>query len=82
MSSAILLSYIIFSLVYAFYFLMDNTQYHADAELIYYLVVILSSLVMSVGIFIENKRIKKLDDLKNTRKELATVYGEKKVTAF
>jgi len=78
MSSAVLISYIIFSLVYIFYYLTDNKQYHEDAEFIYFLVTILSVMLMSVGIFIEDKRIKKLDDLKVTRKELATIYGEKK----
>jgi hypothetical protein len=31
---------------------------------------------MAVGILIEKKRIKKLDELKHTRKELAAIYGE------
>lgn len=82
MITAVLLSYIIFSLVYIFYYLMDDIQYRQDAELIYFLVNILSVLLMSTGIFIENKRIKKLDDLKITRKELATIYGEEKVVAL
>jgi hypothetical protein len=37
---------------------------------------------MSIGVLIENKRIKRLDELKNTRKELATIYGERKVAAL
>lgn len=76
MSSAVLLSYTIFTVVYIFYYLIRNRQYRSDAELVYYLITILSTLVMSAGIIIENKRIKKLDELKNTRKELATVYGK------
>lgn len=82
MISSVLLSYIIFSLVYIFYYLMKNVQYQEDAQLIYYLVTILSAVLMSIGIFIENKRLKKLGELKNTRKELATIYGEKKVAAL
>jgi hypothetical protein len=37
---------------------------------------------MAIGILIENKRFKKLDELRHTRKELATIYGEKKVAVF
>ena len=61
---------------------MKNEQYQVDAEFIYYMVSILSAILMSIGIVIENKRFKKLDELKHTRKELATIYGEKKVAAF
>jgi hypothetical protein len=82
MSSSILLSYSIFSLVYVFYYLVKNRGYREDARFIYYLVTILSALLMSAGILIEKKRIKKLGELKHTRKELATIYGETKVAAF
>jgi hypothetical protein len=82
MASSVLLSYTIFSLVYIFYYLANNTQYQDDSRLIYYLVTIISALLMSIGILIENKRLKKLDELKNTRKELAAIYGEKKVAAL
>jgi len=76
MTSSVLLYYIIFTVVYVFYYLIKNQQYRKDAELVYYLLSILSALLMSAGIIIENKRIKKLDELKNTRKELATIYGK------
>ena len=82
MASAVFISYVLFSIVYVFYYLMKNQQYRGDAELIYYLVSILSAILMSIGILIENKRFKKLDELRHTRKELATIYGEKKVAAF
>jgi hypothetical protein len=82
MTSSVLLSYTIFSLVYVFYYLIKNKQYREDAQLVYYLVTILSTILMSVGIIIENKRIKKLGELRNTRKELASLYGEKKVNPF
>ncbi len=82
MTSSIFLSYSIFSLVYIFFYVVKDKQYRDDARLVYYLVTILSAILMSLGIVIENKRIKKLDELKNTRKELATLYGEKKAAAF
>jgi uncharacterized membrane protein YozB (DUF420 family) len=82
MASSVFISYTIFSIVYIFYYLLRNQQYQGDAELIYYLISILSSMLMAIGIAIENKRFKKLDELRHTRKELATIYGEKKVAAF
>lgn len=82
MASSVFISYVLFSIVYVFYYLLKNQQYRVDAELIYYLVTILSTILMSIGILIENKRLKKLDELRHTRKELATIYGEKKVAAF
>jgi len=82
MASSVFISYAIFSIVYIFYYLMKNEQYQGDAELIYYLISIVSAILMAIGILIENKRFKKLGELKHTRKELATIYGEKKVAAF
>ena len=82
MAPSVFISYVLFSIVYVFYYLIKNQQYRVDAELIYYLVSILSAILMSIGILIENKRFKKLDELRHTRKELATIYGEKKVAAF
>lgn len=82
MASSVLLSYTIFTVVYVFYYLLKIKQYQDDARDLYYLVTILSVLLMSIGITIENKRIKKLGELKNTRKELATIYGETKAAAL
>jgi hypothetical protein len=81
MASSVFVSYAIFSLVYVFFFLLRNPHYQEGARLLYYLVTFLSALLMSVGIVIENKRIKKLDELKNTRKELAAIYGERNVSS-
>jgi peptidoglycan/LPS O-acetylase OafA/YrhL len=82
MVSSVLLSYSIFSLVYIFFYLVKDKQYKDDARLVYYLVTLLSAILMSIGIIIENKRIKKLGELKNTRKELATLYGHTKTAAL
>src|SRR5262245_19635618 len=55
MASAVFISYTIFSIVYIFYYLMKDERYHVDAEFIYYLISIISSTLMSIGIVIENK---------------------------
>jgi hypothetical protein len=36
---------------------------------------------MSIGIFIERKRVQKLNELKTTRKELSEIYNETKTAA-
>ncbi len=82
MSCSVLVSYTFFFLVYIFYYLVRNEQYRKDAQLIFYLVSIIAALLMALGIVIENKRIKKLDELKHTRKELAIIYGESNVRSF
>lgn len=82
MASSVFISYTIFSIVYIFYYLIRNKKYQGDAELIYYMISILATILMSTGILIENKRFKKLGELRHTRKELATIYGEKKVAVF
>lgn len=79
---SVLLAYSIFSLVYVFYYLLKNKQYKEDAQQVYYIVILLSTILMSIGIVIESKRIKKLGELKNTRKELATLYGHPKAAAL
>jgi hypothetical protein len=61
MASAVFISYVIFSIVYIFYYLVKNQQYRGDAELIYYLVSILSAILMAIGIVIENKRFTNYD---------------------
>jgi hypothetical protein len=81
MISAVLLAYSIYSMVYIFYYLL-KTKYIEDAQIVYYTVTLLSACLMSMGILIENKRIKKLNELKTTRKELAIIYGKGKTPAI
>ena len=81
MASSVFVFYSIFTLVYVFFFLIKSEQYQLGARLIYYLITLLSAFLMSAGIVIENKRIKKLGELKNTRKELAAIYGEKNISS-
>ena len=81
MISSVLLAYSIFSLVYLFFYIL-KTKYKQDTELVYYLVSFLSAILMTTGIFIENKRIKKLNELKHTRRELAAIYSETKKAAL
>jgi hypothetical protein len=53
-----------------------KTEHVADTYLIYFLSVIISSLLLSAGILAEKKRVRKLNELIITRKELSTLYSE------
>src|ERR1051326_2647305 len=46
-ASSVLLSYTIFPVVYIFFYLFTNKRYRDDAELVYYLVTILSVVLIS-----------------------------------
>jgi len=82
MISSVLVAYTIFILIYLFYYLLKTPNVHNDATLMYYLVSLFAAMLMSSGLLIENKRIKKLRELQNTRKELASIYGKTKATAI
>jgi hypothetical protein len=58
-----------------------KTPYVADTFLVYFLVSTLSSLLMCTGIIIERKRVQKLNELLQTRKELSELYKEETKTA-
>lgn len=80
MISSLLFSYGSFSLVYLFFYIM-KTKYVEDAFLVYFLVTIFSSLLLSAGLLIEKERILKLSELKTTRKELSIVFGNNEKAA-
>ena len=80
MISSILFTYGSVSLVYFFYYIL-KTKYVSDTFLIYFLVTIFSSMLMSTGLLIEKKRIRKLAELKITRKELSIVFGNNEKAA-
>lgn len=78
MAASLLFAYGCFGLIYLMYYVF-KTQYVEDTFLVYFLVTTLSSLLLSTGILIEEKRIRKLNEVKLTRRELLDMYaGEKK----
>jgi hypothetical protein len=74
-SAALLFAYGCYFLIYLMYYVL-RTEYVADTYLIYFLSVILSSLLLSAGILAERKRVQKLNELMITRKELSSLYNE------
>jgi hypothetical protein len=76
MICAVLFAYTLFGLIYLFYYLLE-TPYKGDAMIVYHLASLFSAGIMSAGIRIEVNRIRKINELKHTRRELAALYGQK-----
>lgn len=79
-TAALLFAYGCYGIIYLMYYIF-KTPYVADAFLIYFLVVTLSALLLSAGIILEEKRIRKLNELKQTRQELSDIYANEKKAA-
>lgn len=74
MLASILFAYGCNCLIYYFYYILD-TPYKRDVELLYYISSFIASFVMGVGLHLMRKRIKELQTLKITRKELAMFFS-------
>ncbi|HWC55183.1 MAG TPA: hypothetical protein VG676_16475 [Chitinophagaceae bacterium] len=75
MITALLFAYGCYMLIYVFYYIVKSEEV-ADIFTMYFIAATFSSLILSIGIFIENKRIKKLEELKQIRRELNMVYDK------
>ena len=75
--SSLLFAYGCYAIIYLMYYIF-KTEDIDNTFPVYFLVTTFSSLLMSVGIIIERKRVRKLEELKITRKELSIVYKETK----
>jgi hypothetical protein len=78
MSASTLFLYGCFFIIYLFWYVM-HTKAVDDSFLVYFYVVTLSSLLMSVGLLTEKKRFKMLEELDTTRKELSLLYPNEKI---
>ena len=79
-AASLLFAYGCYGIIYLMYYIF-KTPYVADTFLVYFLVVTLSSLLIPAGIIVEEKRIRKLNELKITRRELSDIYGNEKKAA-
>jgi hypothetical protein len=79
-TASLLFAYGCYTIIYVMYYLMDIRN-EEDTFLVYFFITTLSSLLMSAGIIIERKRIKKLSELKVVRKELSELYANEKTAA-
>jgi len=72
--AAILFAYSCYSLIYYFYYIL-RTPYKEDTLLLYHLASTISSVLISIGLHLMRKRMKELQSLRVTRKELAMFFG-------
>jgi len=75
MAASLLFAYGCYALIYVIYYVLKS-PYIEHTFLIYFLVTTFSSLLLCAGIFIERKRIYKLNEAKIARKELAAIYKD------
>jgi hypothetical protein len=71
---SILFAYGCYALVYYFYYI-QRTPAVADVFLIYYITSFVSSVVMTIGLHLIRQRMRELQAVKNTRRELAVFFG-------
>ncbi len=75
LASAILFAYSCFTIIYLIHYVFQNND-TSDTFFLYYLVSILYNTTLSVGLVIENRRVKKLEEVHTTRRELSEVFSE------
>jgi hypothetical protein len=72
--TSLLFAYGGYSFIYIVYYVM-HSPYKTDTYIVYYLITIFSSLLLSTGVYLERKRVKQLSEVQTTRKELKIIYG-------
>jgi hypothetical protein len=73
MITSILFAYGCYIMIYYFYYI-QKTKAVSDVFLIYYIVSIISSLLMAAGLILIYKKSKQIKELQTTRKELAVFF--------
>ena len=64
-----------YSLIFFFNYI-QKTSYQTDVFKLYYISSIISSVLMAIGLQLMNKRMKELQALKTTRRELAMIFHQ------
>lgn len=75
MLAGILFGYSCYALIYYFHYI-EQTPFIADVFKLYYISSIISSVLMGVGLHMMRDRMKELQSLKTTRKELAIFFRQ------
>lgn len=78
MLASIFFAYGSYTLIYFFYYILE-TPYKADTLLLYFISSTIASVLMAIGLHLMRKRMKELEALKVTRRELATIFGTSNV---
>jgi len=83
-SCSLLFSYGCYALLFVVHYILKD-EHMADSLLVYYTSTLLSSIFLAAGIYFESRRVKRLRELRVTRRELSQLYGEtaiKKTTSL
>ena len=76
-SASLTFAYGTYAVIYFLYYVLQSKNIE-DAFLIYFLVSIFSAVLLSVGIFYEAKRMKRIKEIIQARREIALLYAEEK----
>jgi hypothetical protein len=75
MLAGILFAYSSYALIYYFHYI-EQTPFIADVFKLYYVTCIVSSVLIAIGLYMMRNRMKELQSLKITRRELAIFFGQ------
>jgi hypothetical protein len=75
MLAAIFFSYACYALIYYFYY-VQKTPFVQDTELVYFISTMASSMAMAIGLQLMHKRMKELQSIRTTRRELAMIFNQ------
>lgn len=75
MLAGILFAYSCYALIYYFHYI-EQTPFIADVFKLYYVTCTISSVLIAIGLHMMRNRMKELQSLKVTRKELALFFGQ------
>ena len=76
-SASLFFAYGSYSMIYTMYYIF-KTPYVADTFLIYFMAATISAFFMGIGLYYEKKRVRKLQELLVTRRELSEFYKDEK----
>lgn len=74
MLAAIFFSYACYSLIYYFFYIQKTPEVN-DTEILYFVCTMVSACVMAVGLQLMSRRMKELQALRTTRRELAMFFN-------
>jgi hypothetical protein len=75
MIACLLFAFAGYSFVYVVNHLVE-TPYMKDVYLVYFLITIITSIPMAIGVYFERLRVQHLEEIQTTREELKKIYGE------
>lgn len=74
MLASVFFMYATYALIYYFYYIM-KTPFKADTMMLYFIASGIASILMAIGLHMMRQRMRELETLKTTRKELALFFG-------